>query len=72
MYSHHITLVEAGMSDTLLGNQSWVGYGSDNEGLSLLSAAVYLLCIASKRGTTFPRGEVPKNLSSSDSVRSLS
>ena len=28
-----ITLVEAGMSDTLLGNQAWAGYGGDKEGL---------------------------------------
>ena len=35
--SSTITLVEAGMSDTLLGNQARAGYGGDNERLTSAS-----------------------------------
>ena len=39
--SSTITLVETGMSDTLLGNQARAGYGGDNERLGRVCC---LLC----------------------------
>ena len=50
--SSTITLVEASMSDTLLGNLVRAGYGDDNE---RLRSAVCLPCISSKRGATSSR-----------------
>ena len=61
--SSTITLVEAGMSDTLLGNQARAGCGGDNEGLrSAVSLSAYLVSL--QNAAQLPRGEVLRKLSS--------
>ena len=61
--SSTITLVEAGMSDTLLGNQARAGYGGDNERLrSVVSLSASLVSL--QNAAQLPRGEVPRKLSS--------
>ena len=52
-----ITLVDAGISGTLLGNQAGAGYGSDNE--RLRSAVVSL-----QNAAQLPRGGILRKLSS--------
>ena len=61
--SSMITLVEVGMSDTLLGNQARVGYGGDNERLrSAVCCSASLVSL--QNAAQLPRGEVPRKLSS--------
>ena len=52
-----ITLVEAGMPGTLLGNQARAGYGGDKE---RLRSAVYLSAslVSLQNAAQLPRGEV--------------
>ena len=58
-----ITFVEAGMSDTLLGNQARAGYGGDNERLrSAFSLSASLASL--QKAAQLPRGQVPRKLSS--------
>ena len=61
--SSTITLVEAGMSGTLLGNQARSGYVGDNERLrSAVSLSASLVSL--QNAAQLPRGEVPRKLSS--------
>ena len=59
--SSTITLVEAGMSDTLLGNQARSGYGGDNERLrSVVSLSASLVFL--QNAAQLPRGEIFRKL----------
>ena len=57
-----ITMVEAGMSGTLLGNQARLGYGGDNERLrSVVSLSASLVSL--QNAAQLSRGEVLRKLS---------
>ena len=67
-----ITLVEADLSDTLLGNQARTGYGGDNERLrSAVFCCLPASLVSLQNATQLSRGEIKKKMSSPDSARNL-
>ena len=61
--SSTLTLVEVGMSGTLLGNQAWAGYDGNNERLTF-AVSMSASLISLQNAAQLPRGEVPQKLSS--------
>ena len=63
--------VEAGMSDTLLGNQARSGYDGDNERLRSAVCCFVPPFVSLQNTAQLSRGEVLKKLSSLGSARNL-
>ena len=68
--SSTITLIEAGISDTLLGNQARAGYGGVNERLRS-AVCCCLPPLFLQNAAQLPQGAVPRKLSSPDPARNL-